>query len=168
MLNHNFVDANFPKYCMGEMGTKRKKNLTILVFSYTTYFSIVRVYIKTSALSGCIQKLQHCQGVYKNFSIVRVYTKTSALSGCIQKLQHCQGVYKNFSIVRVYTKTSALSGCIQNLKTLALTAGEKSVMNFYQKERQMDTKENDKYEDPYSLLNNTTSHTQCLYQISKS
>ena len=58
MLNHNFVDANFPKYCMGEKG-KKKKNLTILVFS----------------------------------------------------------------------------GCIQNLVTLALKAGEKSVMDFYKKKK---------------------------------
>ena len=34
--------------------------------------------------------------------------------------------------------TSPLSGCRQNLKTLALIASEKSVMNFYEKERIMD------------------------------
>ena len=32
-------------------------------------------------------------------------------------------------------QTSLLSGCIQDLKTLALTAGEKSVMDFYEKDR---------------------------------
>ena len=30
------------------------------------------------------------------------------------------------------------------------------------------SKGNDKHEDADSLLHNTTSHTQCLYQISKS
>ena len=63
-------------------------------------------------------------------------------------MQHCQSVYKN-------------------LKTLALIAGEKSVMDFYEKDKWAN-KENDKHEDADSLLHNTTSHTQCLYQISKS
>ena len=34
--------------------------------------------------------------------------------------------------------TSPLSGCIQNFKTVALIAGEKSVMDFYEKERKKD------------------------------
>ena len=40
ILNHNFVNANFPKYCMGEMGKKEKKSRH-LSFLYTTYFTIV-------------------------------------------------------------------------------------------------------------------------------
>ena len=69
MLNHNFVDANFLKYCMGEMG--KKKNTSPFWFSLTQ-------------------------------------------------------------------NASPLSGCIQNLKTRALIACEKSVMDFYEKERKMD------------------------------
>ena len=38
---------------------------------------------------------------------------------------------------------SPVSGCIQNLKTLALIACEKSVMDFYKKEK-WTNKENDK------------------------
>ena len=45
MLNHNFVDANFPKYCTGEMDQK-KPHFSILVFSYITYFTNVRVCTK--------------------------------------------------------------------------------------------------------------------------
>ena len=63
--------------------------------------------------------------------------------------------------------TSPLSGFIQNLKILALIAGEKSVIDFYEKEK-WTNKENDKHEDAHLLLHNITSHTQCLYQISKS
>ena len=47
-LSYNFVDANFPKYCMREMG-KKKKKITILAFSYTIYFTIVKVYTKFEA-----------------------------------------------------------------------------------------------------------------------
>ena len=57
---------------------------------------------------------------------------------------------------------SPSSGCIQNLKTLAHIAGEKSVMDFYEKENKWANKENDKKDDADSLLHNTTSHTQCL------
>ena len=46
MLNHNFVDTNFPKYCMGEMGKKEKKNLTFLGFLLHNV-------------------IHHCQGVNK-------------------------------------------------------------------------------------------------------
>ena len=41
-------------------------------------------------------------------------------------------------LVFSYTTYLLLSGCIQNLKTLATLAGEKSVLNFYEKERTMD------------------------------
>ena len=36
------------------------------------------------------------------------------------------------------------------------------------RKKEMTNKENDKHEDADSLLHNTTSRTQCLYQISKS
>ena len=40
--------------------------------------------------------------------------------------------------------------------------------NFYWREKKWTNKGNDKQEDADSLLHNTTSHTQHLYQISKS
>ena len=52
--------------------------------------------------------------------------------------------------------------------TLALIAGEKSVIDFYEKEMKWTNKKNDKYEGACSLIHNTSSHTKCLYQIWKS
>ena len=54
---------------------------------------------------------------------------------------------------------------IQNLKTLALIEAEISVTEIFIGEREKWTnKENDKQEEADSLLRNTTSHTQHLYQ----
>ena len=65
--------------------------------------------------------------------------------------------------------TWPLSRCIQNLKTLALIEAEKSVTEIFIGEKEKWTnKGNDKQEDADSLLRNTTSYTQNLYQISKS
>ena len=59
--------------------------------------------------------------------------------------------------------------CIQNLKNLALIEDEKSVTEIFIGEKEKWTnKENDKQEEADSLLYNTTSYTQHLYQISKS
>ena len=51
-----------------------------------------------------------------------------------------KGKKKNISLswFSLIQHTSPLSGCIQNLKTLTLIAGEKSVMDLYEKERKMD------------------------------
>ena len=97
MLNHNYVDANYPYYCMRETGIKRKKNLSILAYSYTTYVHTVRVYRKFED-SGSNCRWEICD-------------------------------------------------------------------EFYEIERKMDNKKTDKHEDADSLLHNTTSHSQCLYQI---
>ena len=65
--------------------------------------------------------------------------------------------------------TWPLSRCIQNLKTLALIEAEKSVTEIFIGEKEKWTnKGNDKQEEADSLLHNTTSYTQHLYQISKS
>ena len=65
--------------------------------------------------------------------------------------------------------TWPLSRCIQNLKTLALIEAEKSVTEIFIGEKEKWTnKGNDKQEEADSLLYNTTSYTQYLYQISKS
>ena len=40
--------------------------------------------------------------------------------------------------------------------------------NFIKEKEKWTNKENDKHKDADSLLHNTSSHTQCLYQISKS
>ena len=59
--------------------------------------------------------------------------------------------------------------CIQNLKTLAFIDAEKSVTEIFIGEKEKWTnKENDEKEEADSLLRNTTSYTQHLYQISKS
>ena len=65
--------------------------------------------------------------------------------------------------------TWPLSRCIKNLKTLALIEAEKSVTEIFigEKEKWIN-KGNDKQEAADSLLHNTTSYTQHLYQISKS
>ena len=65
--------------------------------------------------------------------------------------------------------TWPLSRYIQNLKTLALIEAEKSVTKIFIGEKEKWTnKGNDKQEEADSLLHNTTSYTQHLYQISKS
>ena len=62
-----------------------------------------------------------------------------------------------------------LSRCIQNLKTLAVISAENSVTKIFIGEKeQWANKGNDKQQHADSLLHNTTSHTQHLYQISKS
>ena len=65
--------------------------------------------------------------------------------------------------------TWPISRCIQNLKTLAVIGAENSVTkSFIGKKEKWTNKGNDKQEEADSLLHNTTSHTQHLYQISKS
>ena len=59
--------------------------------------------------------------------------------------------------------------CIQNLKTLAVIGAENSVMKSFTEEKEKWTnKGNDKQQHADSLLHNTPSHYQHLYQISKS
>ena len=60
--------------------------------------------------------------------------------------------------------------CIQNLKTLALIESEKYVTEnlLGDQKKKWTNKGNDKQQHADSLLHNTTSHTQHLYQISKS
>ena len=56
-----------------------------------------------------------------------------------------------------------------NLQTMALIGAENSVTEFFIGEKEKWTnKGNDKQQHADSLLHNTTSHTQYLYQISKS
>ena len=63
----------------------------------------------------------------------------------------------------------SLSRCIQNLTTLAVIGVENSVTKSFIGEKEKWTnKGNDKQQHADSLLHNTTSHTQHLYQISKS
>ena len=58
---------------------------------------------------------------------------------------------------------------IQNLKTLAVIGAEISVMKCFIGEKEKWTNEgNNKQQHADSLSHNTTSHTQHLYQISKS
>ena len=65
--------------------------------------------------------------------------------------------------------TWPLSRCIQNLKTLAVIGAENSVMkSFIGDTEKWTNKGNAKQQHADSLLHNTTSHTQHLYQISKS
>ena len=48
----NFVDANFPQYCMREMGKRNKpQHLGFLLHN-------IHLYVCTSPLSGCIQNLK--------------------------------------------------------------------------------------------------------------
>ena len=58
---------------------------------------------------------------------------------------------------------------VQNLKTLALIEAEKFVTeNLLGEKEKWINKGNDKQQHADSLLHNTTSRTQHLYQISKS
>ena len=58
--------------------------------------------------------------------------------------------------------------CIQNLKTPALIEAKKFVTeNLLGDKEKWTNNGNDKQEEADSLLHNTTSHTQHLYQISK-
>ena len=62
-----------------------------------------------------------------------------------------------------------LSRCIRNLKTLALIEAEKFVIeNLIGEKEKWTNKGNGKQQEADSLLHNATSHTQHLYQISKS
>ena len=62
-----------------------------------------------------------------------------------------------------------LSRCIRNLKTLVLIEAEKSVIeNLIGEKEKWTNKGNGKHQEADSLLHNATSHTQHLYQISKS
>ena len=56
---------------------------------------------------------------------------------------------------------------IQNFKILGAVVPEKSsTKNFTGEKEKWTNKGNVKHEDADSVLHNTTSHTQCLYQIS--
>ena len=58
--------------------------------------------------------------------------------------------------------------CIQNLKTLALIEAKKFVTeNLLEEKEKRTNKGNDMQEKADSLLHDTTSHTQYLYQVSK-
>ena len=58
--------------------------------------------------------------------------------------------------------------CIQNLKTLALIEDEKFVAeNLLGEKEKWINKGNNKQQHADSLLRNTTSHAQHLYQMSK-
>ena len=58
---------------------------------------------------------------------------------------------------------------IQNMKTLALTEAKKFVTeNLFGDKEKWTNKRNDKQQHADSLLNDTTSHTQLLYEVSKS
>ena len=59
--------------------------------------------------------------------------------------------------------------CIQNFKTVALIRAEKFLTKtFFGEKEKWTNKGNEKHEDADFLLHDTTCHTQCLYQISKS
>ena len=59
--------------------------------------------------------------------------------------------------------------CIQNLKTLVLTESKKFVTeNLFGDKEKWTNKGNDKQQHADSLLHDTTSHTQHLYEVSKS
>ena len=59
--------------------------------------------------------------------------------------------------------------CIRKLKTLALIEAEKSVTeNLNEEKEKWTNKGNGKNQEADSLLHNAKSHTQHLYQISKS
>ena len=78
----------------------------------------------------------------------------------------------NFSIL-VFCPTVylawPLSRCTRNLKTLALIEAEKSVIeNLTGEKEKWTNKGNGTHQEADSLLHNTTSRTQHLYQISKS
>ena len=65
--------------------------------------------------------------------------------------------------------TWPFSRCIQNLKTLAVIRAENSVTKHFIGEKEKWTnKGNDRQQHADSLLHNTTSQAQDLYQISKS
>ena len=64
--------------------------------------------------------------------------------------------------------TWPLSRCIQNLKTLAVIGAENSVTKSFIGEKEKWTYNGNDKQHADSLLHNTTSHTQHLYQISKS
>ena len=64
--------------------------------------------------------------------------------------------------------TWPLSRCIQNLKTLAVIGAENSVTKSFIAEKEKWTNKGNKQQHDDSLLHNTTSYTQHLYQISKS
>ena len=58
---------------------------------------------------------------------------------------------------------------VPNFKILAAVIAVKSLRkNFIGEKEKQTNKRNDKHQDADSLLYNIISHTQCLYQISKS
>ena len=66
--------------------------------------------------------------------------------------------------------TKSCTQCLYEiLKILGTVVPEKSLTkNFIGEKEKWTNKGNDKHEDADSVLHNTASHTQCLYQISKS
>ena len=194
----------------GRDGQKDKINLTIFVVSYTTYFTVIRVYTKFED-SGSNSRWEIYDGILwerkKNEQITGMisirmlnlsYTIQLVIPNVCNKFQNrrCSSCWKifdtDFPILYTSEKwkkekgkkrvkriiafwfyftqyTSILSKCIQNLKTLALLGAEKPVTKkIYWRKRKRKNKEYVMHEDADSLLHNTKSHTQSLYEISKS
>ena len=96
---------------------------------------------------------------------------TNADGSTIALRELCSGQLKmeNEGRILVFFHTIYLAPlkCIENLKTLAIIGVENSVTkSFIAEKEKLTNKGNDKQQHAYSLLHNTTSHTQYLYQIS--
>ena len=123
-----------------------KINLSILVFCSTTYLATLKMYKKFED-SGCHRSREICNRKFD----WRENGKRR------QKLISAPW----FSFPQ---HSCPLSRCIQNLKTLALIEAEKSVTEIFIGEKEKWTNNgNEKQEAADSLLHNTTSYTQHLY-----
>ena len=129
--------------------------------------SLVLFHIKQQMIHNICTKLQNsmCNSSWEIF--VTNFPIYITLEREMEKVKRRQNKSQQFCFLSQYTWP--LSMCIQNLKTLALTEDEKFVAeNLLGQKEKWTNKGNHKQLHADSLLHNTTSHTQNLYQLSKS
>ena len=71
-------------------------------------------------------------------------------------------------MLTLFYTIQVVSNMCTKFRILAAVADEKSLMKNFIGEKEKWKKGNDKHKYADSLIHNTASHTQCLYQISKS
>ena len=132
---------------------KAKRNLSILIFFPAIYMAILKMYTK----------FEDC-GSHENREIC-----DKKLIGEKEKMDK-QREWKAgggwFSLTQYNLSYTTFE---PNFKILAKVVPKKSLTEILlERKKKWTNKENDKQEEADSLLHDTTSHTQCLYKISKS
>ena len=134
-------------------GKKKSKEISALWFSFTQ---------DTSIVCRCIQNFKTLALLVAEKSVMKSFI------GENEKMTN-KGNDKHKALWISRTRYKKLHPVfIRNFKIIGTVVPEKSLTkNFIREKEKWTSKGNDENKYSHSVLNNTTSHTQCLYQISK-